>query len=43
MEEVDTVATIADENRSKYVTSSYGFGIDHMVFSDYIHLPDHTH
>ena len=29
LEEMDAVTTMADVNKSKYVTSSYGFGVDH--------------
>ena len=37
LEEVDTMTTIHDENRGKYITSSYGFGVDHrFVYLVYI-------
>ena len=29
LEEVDTITTIHNDNKGKYVTSSYGFGVDH--------------
>ena len=29
LEEADVVAKIQDTNKGKYVTSSYGFGVDH--------------
>ena len=39
LEEVDAITTIHTENKSKYVTTSYGFGVDHRFVNDYYILP----